>query len=110
MKPKDWLVDYVPVEERIEQFYADHPQGSLQSTIVTELTTESRICIMAMAYRDPDDKRPGVGHSWLAIPGETTFTRGSRAGERRDQRLGPCPGRPRLRGQARRGVARGGGQ
>ena len=77
MKPKDWLVDYVPVEERIEAFYRDHPDGSLQSTIVTELTSDSRICIMAMAYRDPDDKRPGVGHSWLAIPGETTFTRGS---------------------------------
>jgi hypothetical protein len=67
--------DYVPVNERIGAFKAEHPEGSLQSKIV-ELT-EGRVTVMAMAYRTPDDPRPGIGHSSLEIPGSTSFTRGS---------------------------------
>jgi hypothetical protein len=67
--------DYVPVNERIGAFKTEHPEGSLQSKIV-ELT-EGRVTVMAMAYRTPDDPRPGVGHSSLEIPGSTPFTRGS---------------------------------
>ncbi len=67
--------DYVPVAERLAAFRAAHPEGSLQSEIV-ELN-ENRVVIRALAYRSPDDPRPGIGHSAMAIPGRTTFTRGS---------------------------------
>lgn len=67
--------DYVTVADRIGAFYERFPDGSLQSDIV-ELT-ESRVVIRAVAYRSPDDPRPGVGHASLAIPGSTPYTRGS---------------------------------
>jgi len=69
------MSDYVPVNERIDQFYRAHPEGSLQSEIV-ELTA-SRVTVKASAYRKPDDERPGIGHSSLEIPGSTPYTRGS---------------------------------
>jgi hypothetical protein len=65
--------DYVPVNERIDAFYAKHPEGSLQSDIF-ELSPD-RVVIKAWAYRTPDDPRPGVGHSSLNIPGSTPFTK-----------------------------------
>jgi hypothetical protein len=67
--------DYVPVDERIEAFYRDYAFGSLQSEIV-ELTAD-RVTVKAYAYRNPEDIRPGIGHSSLAIPGSTSFTKGS---------------------------------
>lgn len=67
--------DYVPVNERIAQFYSAFPDGSIQSEIV-ELTA-SRVTFRAYAYRKPDDPRPGTGHSSLEIPGSTPYTRGS---------------------------------
>ena len=72
---KDRMVDYVPVNERIEAFYSKHPEGTLQSEIV-ELT-DTRVTVKAYAYRSDDDPRPGIGHSSLEIPGSTSFTRGS---------------------------------
>ena len=69
------MSDYVPVNERVDAFYAKHPEGSIQSEIV-ELTA-SRVTVKAYAYRSPDDVRPGVGHSSLEIPGATPYTRGS---------------------------------
>ena len=67
--------DYVDVAERVRQFVEKYPGGSLQSEIVE--MSETRVVIRAYAYRDSDDTRPGVGHSQLAIPGRTNFTRGS---------------------------------
>lgn len=75
MSGKFSMDDYVPVNERIDQFYRSHPEGSIQSEIV-ELTA-SRVTVKAYAYRTPDDPRPGVGHSSLEIPGSTPYTRGS---------------------------------
>jgi hypothetical protein len=72
--PRD-LSDYIQVNERIIRFKEAFPEGSLQSQIV-ELT-EERVVMRGEAYRTPDDPRPGVGHSWLEIPGKTPFTRGS---------------------------------
>lgn len=72
---KDRMADYVPVNERVESFKAAFPEGSLQSEIV-ELTA-SRVTVKALAYRTPDDPRPGIGHSSLEIPGSTPYTRGS---------------------------------
>lgn len=75
MSQKFNMDDYVPVNERIEQFYKAHPEGSIQSEIV-ELTG-SRVTVRAYAYRTPADPRPGIGHSSLDIPGSTPYTRGS---------------------------------
>ena len=67
--------DYVGVNERIIAFREKYPEGVLQSEII-ELS-EKRVVIRALAYRTPDDIRPGIGHSALGIPGTTPYTRGS---------------------------------
>jgi hypothetical protein len=67
--------DYVQVNERIEKFYAKYPDGSLQSEVL-ELS-ETRVVMRAYAYRNPDDPRPGIGHSMLTIPGKTPYTKDS---------------------------------
>lgn len=69
------LADYVEVNERIVKFYEKYPDGSLQSEVIEH--TESRVAVKAYAYRTADDARPGIGHSWLNIPGSTPYTRGS---------------------------------
>ncbi len=66
---------YVEVKDRIIAFYAEYPAGSLQSEII-ELT-DTRVTVKALAYRQAEDQRPGVGHSYMNIPGATNFTRGS---------------------------------
>lgn len=77
------LGDYIDVAERISEFRAKHPEGSLQPAIVERpYTIESVgeatfIVYVAAAYRTPDDKLPGIGAAWEPFPGKTTFTRGS---------------------------------
>lgn len=71
----DRLKDYIQVNERVILFYDKYPHGSIQSEIVE--IGEKRVVVKAMAFRTPDDARPGVGHSMLAIPGTTPYTRGS---------------------------------
>ena len=77
---EDRLKDYVDVKERIRLFYEKHPDGRLVTGEVT-LTTEPdgvpRVMVQALAYRSPDDTHPGVGWSWLELPGKTPYTRGS---------------------------------
>jgi hypothetical protein len=74
-KYADRLGDYVEVKDRLAEFFQRFPDGSLQSEVV-ELT-DSRVTVKAWAYRTADDQRPGVGHSYLTIPGMTPYTRGS---------------------------------
>lgn len=69
------LDDYVTVAERIEQFYAKFPDGSLQAQVVE--MSERLVVVRAEAYRNPDDPRPGIAHSSLIIPGSTPYTKGS---------------------------------
>jgi hypothetical protein len=74
------LSDYVDVAERIRIFRGSHPHGSLQSDIqVLQRGDGTPIAVLAKAwaYRAPDDEKPGMGHSWMAIPGTTPYTRGS---------------------------------
>lgn len=85
------LNDYVTVAERIEQFRAKHPEGSLQCewqmllvpTAVKgengQWTTLDRPIIVAkaFAYRTPDDPRPGIGHAQEPLPGKTPYTKDS---------------------------------
>jgi len=73
------LGDYVEVKERIRMFYEAHPDGRL----VTERAEywleidPPRVVVKALAYRTADDPHPGVGWSWLELPGKTSYTRGS---------------------------------
>lgn len=69
------LGDYVPVNARVAQFVEAHPDGRIQTEIVTH--TDSLVVVKALIYRDGQDGRPVTAHSQLAIPGRTPFTRGS---------------------------------
>lgn len=83
--------DYVTVAERIEQFRAKYPDGSLQCewqlvfipTAVKQPDgswgTMDRPIIVAkaFAYRSPDDPRPGIGHAQESMPGKTPYTKDS---------------------------------
>jgi hypothetical protein len=85
------LDDYVTVAERIEQFRAKYPEGSLQCewtmllvpTLVKgedgkwEPADRPIIVAKAFAYRSPDDARPGIGHAQEPIPGKTPYTKDS---------------------------------
>jgi hypothetical protein len=70
---------YVDVAARIAEFYAKHPDGSLQMDPPEWVEVEGQRFIMARAYayRSPDDVRPGIGSAWEAVPGRTPYTRGS---------------------------------
>jgi len=73
------LGDYVEVKDRIRMFYERFDGGALVTDRV-ELWQDDgvpRIVVKALAYRSADDPHPGVGWSWLAIPGTTPYTRGS---------------------------------
>jgi len=77
---EDRLKDYVDVKERIRLFYAAHPEGRLvtgEVSLTREPDDVPRVMVQAFAYRSPDDGHPGVGHSWLVLPGTTPYTRGS---------------------------------
>lgn len=71
--------DYIDVAERIAEFRAKHPDGSLQQVDVkfTDFAGKSWVVYTAAAYRTPDDPRPGHGTAWEPVPGPTAFTRDS---------------------------------
>jgi hypothetical protein len=72
------MSDYVEVHERIEKFYAKHPEGSLQSSWqLLELDDQTCIVVEARAFRSPDDPRPGVGLASEPVPGLTPYTKNS---------------------------------
>lgn len=74
---------YVDVAERIVEFRAKHPDGSLQPAnldqpyTVQDIGGQTFIVVVAAAYRDKDDQRPGIGMAYEVFPGKTNFTRGS---------------------------------
>jgi hypothetical protein len=87
---KSVLKDYIDVAERLRAWYEAYPNARIETSIV--LHTDSRVTVKALAFRgdtsDPDvsgrprpygfEERPaGVGHSSMAIPGSTPYTRGS---------------------------------
>jgi hypothetical protein len=86
------LDDYVDVAQRIADFRALYPDGSLQpadpakpweQAIVSGVTkngepfTATMIVYTAAAYRTPEDIRPGIGIAWEVFPGRTPYTLGS---------------------------------
>lgn len=75
------LKDYVDVAERIAEFSAKYPNGSLQSDL-TPLEVDGRLVgwlCRAYAYRTADDERPGIGHAVEPVPGKTPYTKDSEA-------------------------------
>jgi len=74
------LGDYVEVKDRIRLFYELFGSGRLVTedvTILTDPAGKQRVMVKALAYRTVDDPHPGVGHSWMEIPGRTPYTNGS---------------------------------
>jgi hypothetical protein len=70
------LKDYVDVAERLREFYENHPQGRVVTSIVEN--TDKRVTVRAEVYREHQHSEPsGVGHSALGIPGATPYTRGA---------------------------------
>ena len=67
---------YKEVSERIQDFRAQYPDGSLQSEIVPS-PFDGFIIVKGFAYRTADDERPGVGLAWEPVPGKTPYTRDS---------------------------------
>jgi hypothetical protein len=67
--------DYVEVADRIAEWYARHPEGRITTELV-EMTND-RAVMKAYVFRDFNPEPVGVGHSYLAIPGSTPFTKGS---------------------------------
>jgi hypothetical protein len=70
------LSNYVEVSDRLREFYEKHPGGRVITSIV-ELT-EKRVVVKAEVYRETAHLVPsGAGHSALAIPGITPYTKGA---------------------------------
>lgn len=79
-KYEDRLGNYIEVKERIRLFFEAHPDGRLVTAEVrwpAPGDDAQRIAVKALAYRTPDDPLPGVGWSWMTLPGTTPYTRGS---------------------------------
>jgi hypothetical protein len=71
--------DYVDVAERIREFSAKYPEGSLQSELQMMVEPQSGWLCTARAFRTPDDPRPGIGHAFEIVPGKTPYTKDSEA-------------------------------
>jgi hypothetical protein len=77
------MENYVDVAERIRQFRAAFPTGSLQPLNlekpfeIVEIGGKEFIIYAAAAYRTPDDPRPGIGLAQEQAIGGSNFTRGS---------------------------------
>jgi hypothetical protein len=72
--------DYVDVAERIRIFRDKHPDGALQSSVELVKTPEGfvqGVLCKAWAYRGVDDTIPGIGHSFMQVPGRTPYTKDS---------------------------------
>ena len=67
--------DYIEVKDRVKQLKKDYPDSVIQTDVI-ELT-DTRVTINAFIYLDNEGKKPTTGHSYMNIPGTTSFTRGS---------------------------------
>lgn len=74
---------YIEVSERIAEFRAKYPHGSLQPLNphkpykIETVGDKTFIVYTAIALRDADDKIPGIATAWEIFPGKTNFTRDS---------------------------------
>ena len=60
--PFDWDA-YVPVAERIQQFYASHPTGRIVTELISR--TEEDVVFKALVYRSANDQLPAAT-GWAA--------------------------------------------
>lgn len=61
----DRLANYVPVNERLEQFYSDHEAGRVLTTVLEHSAMEGFILMRAEIYRNQDDASPSAtGHAF----------------------------------------------
>jgi hypothetical protein len=69
--------DYIEVAARIAEWHDRFSEGRIVPEVIE--WTDSRVMVKASVYRgmDPSEPPAGVGHSYLAIPGGTPFTRGA---------------------------------
>jgi hypothetical protein len=76
-KTKFALGDYVEVSERIAAWFEAYPDGRIETDIVS--MTDKMVVTKSRCYRtDESNEQPaGIGHSMLAIPGATPYTKGS---------------------------------
>lgn len=74
-----FATNYNEVKDRLREFFAKYPEGSLQqvSVQVFDLAGTTFLAYTAAAYRHPDDERPGQGTAWEVVPGLTNYTRNS---------------------------------
>ena len=68
--------DYKEVAERIQDFRAMFPEGTLQSEVLPS-PVDGFVLVKGFAYRTADDQRPGIGLAWEPVPGKTPYTRDS---------------------------------
>ena len=71
---------YVDVAERIKEFYAKNPTGSLRTGTPPQVLEAGGKCFVvyhAQAFRTPDDACPADGWAWEPIPGPTPYTKDS---------------------------------
>ncbi|WP_326565109.1 hypothetical protein VSH64_25025 [Amycolatopsis rhabdoformis] len=74
---------YIDVASRIVEFREKFPEGSLQPADpqtpfrVEKIGDQTFIVVVAAAFRNPEDPRPGMGMAYEQFPGRTPYTRGS---------------------------------
>lgn len=62
---QDRLANYVPVNERLEQFYSDHPEGRVLTSVLEHSAEQGFILMRAETYRNQDDALPAAtGHAF----------------------------------------------
>lgn len=54
------LQDYVTVQDRIRQFWADYPDGRIETAIMSDPTDFTTCRYIARAYKRMDDERPSA--------------------------------------------------
>lgn len=75
--------DYIDVATRIGMFREKHPEGSLQPANlaqpyeIVQVGDKTFIVVVACAFRNQDDARPGVGMAWEPFPAMNQQMRGS---------------------------------
>ncbi len=73
------LGDYVTVPERVQQFYAAHPDGRIVSSTPEVITVDGKVFIgvTTSVFRSPDDWVPCVASAWEPFPGRSSFVKDS---------------------------------
>jgi hypothetical protein len=70
------LSNYVEVADRLREWYEKYPTARIVTSVLEH--TEKRVIVRAEVFRKADETLPaGAGHSALAIPGTTPYTRGA---------------------------------